>query len=124
VVTDQTLLANKAILDLRQQLPGAMNTRSEPVVRLNLAIALMHSKSWALARTELERVTLPAAPGVSSGTVQYLLGLCYDALGLPADAARAWKLAAADTTGLLTDDGPPVAEMAASKLAALERSRR
>jgi hypothetical protein len=124
VVTDQTLLANKAILDLRQQLPGAMNTRAEPVVRLNLAIALMHSKSWALARTELERVTLPAAPGISSGTVQYLLGLCYDALGLPADASRAWKLAAADATGLLTEDGPPIAEMAASKLAALERSRR
>jgi hypothetical protein len=124
VVTDQTLLANKAILDLRQQLPSAMNTRDEPVVRLNLAIALMHAKSWALARAELERVTLPAAPGISNGTVQYLLGVCYDALGLPADAAKAWKTAAADATGLLTEDGPPIAEMAASRLAALERSRR
>jgi hypothetical protein len=67
---------------------------------------------------------MPQGSGVSNGTVQYLLGLCYDALGLPADAARAWKVAAADTTGLLTDDGPPIADMAASRLAALERSRR
>jgi hypothetical protein len=124
VMSDQTLLANKAILDLRQRLPLAMNTRDEPVVRLNLAIALMHTRSWALARTELERVTMPQGSGVSNGTVQYLLGLCYDALGLPADAARAWKVAAADATGLLTEDGPPIADMAASRLAALERSRR
>jgi PDZ domain/PEGA domain len=124
VMSDQTLLANKAILDLRQRLPSAMNTRDEPVVRLNLAIALMHAKSWALARAELERVTMPQGPGISNGTVQYLLGLCYDALGLPADAARAWKVAAADATGLLTEDGPPIADMAASRLAALERSRR
>lgn len=124
VMSDQTLLANKAILDLRQRLPSAMNTRDEPVVRLNLAIALMHARSWALARAELERVNLPAGPGISNGTVQYLLGLCYDALGLPADAARAWKVAAADTTGLLTEDGPPIADMAAGRLAALERSRR
>jgi hypothetical protein len=125
VMSDQTLLANKAILDLRRRLPAAMNTRDEPVVRLNLAIALMHARSWALARAELERVTLPSqGPGISNGTVQYLLGLCYDALGLPNDAARAWKVAAADTTGLLTEDGPPIADMAASRLAALERGRR
>jgi hypothetical protein len=124
VMSDQTLLANKAILDLRQQLPSAMNTRDEPVVRLNLAIALMHARSWTLARAELERVTMPPGPGISNGTVQYLLGLCYDALGLPADAARVWKVAAADATGLLTEDGPPIADMAASRLAALERSRR
>jgi hypothetical protein len=124
VVSDQTLLANKAILDLRQRLPSAMNTRDEPVVRLNLAIALMHTRSWALARAELERVTMPQGPGISNGTVQYLLGLCYDALGLPNDAARAWKVAAADARGLLTEDGPPIADMAASRLAALERGRR
>ena len=124
VMSDQTLLANKAILDLRHRLPTAINTPEEPVVRLNLAIALMHAKSWAAARSELERVTLPSAPGISNGTVQYLLGLCYEALGLANDAARAWKTAAADTTGLLTEDGPPIADMAASKLAAFERSRR
>ena len=75
VMTDQTLLANKAILDLRQRLPTAINTAEEPVVRLNLAIALMHVKSWAAARAELERVTMPNAPGISNGTVQDLLGL-------------------------------------------------
>ena len=123
VVSDQTLLANKAVLDMRQLLTSAMNTADEPVVRLNLAIALMHVKSWAAARTELERVTLPTAPGISSGTVQYLLGLCYEALGVSADAARVWKTAAADPAGLLTEDGPPIAEMAASRLAALERRR-
>jgi hypothetical protein len=124
VVSDQTLLANKTILDLRRQLPAAINTKDEPVVRLNLAVALMRVKSWAAARAELERVTLPPGPGVSNGTVQYLLGLCYEALGLPADATRVWKVAAADKAGLLTEDGPPVADMAASRLAALERSRR
>jgi hypothetical protein len=124
VMSDQTLLANKAILDLRQRLTAGLNSAEEPIIRLNLAIALMHVKNWAAARTELERVSLPAGPGISNGTVQYLLGLCYEALGLPADAMRVWKVAAADTTGLLTEDGPPIAEMAATRIAALERSRR
>jgi hypothetical protein len=54
--------------------------------------------------------------------VQFLLGLAAERMGNRADAEAAWKAAAA-TTALLTEDGPPVKELAEARLAQLQRSR-
>src|SRR5262249_30149377 len=78
---DQTLLVNRTLLDLRSRLQTQGSPLDESVLRLNLAAALARIENWSEARTELQRVKLPDGPGVSNGTVQYLLGLCADKLG-------------------------------------------
>ncbi len=117
-MNDQSLLFNNLVLALRPRLaqsPAA--AMPDPVVRLNLAVALMRLGNWTDARNELSKVQLAAGPGVSNGTVQYLLGLCHEALGQMAEAEKAWHAAATDPESLLTDDGPLVKELAERKLA-------
>jgi hypothetical protein len=65
-------------------------------------------------------VKLPEGPGVGNGTVQYLLGLCADSLGNRAEAETAFKAAAASESWM-TEDGPPVKEMAEARLADLQK---
>jgi hypothetical protein len=115
-MNDQSLLFNNLVLALRASVTSAGGS-ADPVARLNLAVALMRLGNWSAARTELSKVQLAAGPGVSNGTVQYLLGLCHEALGQPADAERAWRAAATDADSLLTEDGPAVKELAERKLA-------
>ena len=117
---DQTLLANRIVVDLRNRLASSPNAAEEPVIRLNLAAALIRLESWGDAQAELQRIQLPDGPGVGKGTVQYLLGLCADKLGSRADAETALKAAAASDS-LLTENGPPVKELAEAKLAELQR---
>jgi hypothetical protein len=52
--------------------------------------------------------------------VQYLLGLCADRLGNRSEAEAAYRAAAASES-LLTEDGPPVRDLAQAKLAELQR---
>ncbi len=115
-MNDQSLPFNVLSITLRSRLsqPGAP---ADPVVRLNLAVALMRLGNWSEARAELSTTRMAAGPGVSNGTVQYLLGLCHAALGQPAEAEKAWRAAAADSESLLTEDGPSVKELAERKLA-------
>ncbi len=117
---DQTLLANRIVVDLRNRLASSPNPGDEPAIRLNLAAALIRLESWSDAQAELQKVTLPDGPGVGQGTVQYLLGLCADKLGSRADAETALKAAAASDS-LLTENGPPVKELAEAMLAELQR---
>lgn len=119
--TDRTLIFNKHIVDLRHRLTAA-KPEEEPIVRLNLGIALMGSASWAEARRELELVTLGEGPGIAAGTVQFLLGVCFEQLRLFPDAERAWRAAAA-SEALLSEDGPPVKDLAAEKLKAITGAR-
>jgi hypothetical protein len=120
--TDQTLLFNPILLNLRHQLASGANASNEPVLRLNIAIALMSLGNWADAKAELEKVQLPDGKGVGQGTVNYLLGLCNEALGQFGDAMKAWT-AARNSEANVTEDGPPVKELAAAKLAKLNGSR-
>ncbi len=113
-VADQLQRASKAIVELRTRLVGASGDEAS-VVRLNLAGALMQAGSWAEARAELGQVTLPEGAGVAAGTVQYLLGLCAEGLGQTAEARRHFEAAQA-SSAWLTEDGPPVAELAARRL--------
>ena len=60
---------------------------------------------------------------MSEGTVQYLLGLCYEQLRQFADAERAFRAAASIEGSLLTQDGPPVKELAEGRVRALAAAR-
>jgi tetratricopeptide (TPR) repeat protein len=119
---DQTLLVNHMLLDLRSRLQSPGNPVEDSVLRLNLAAALARIENWSEAKTELQRVKLADGPGVSNGTVQYLLGLCSDKLGNRADAETAYRAAIASES-LVTEDGPSVKELAEARLAELQRRR-
>lgn len=121
-MNDQMLMANRVLLDLRSRLSSPMPAGEEPIVRLNAAAALARLQAWSEARVELQKVTLPEGPGVGNGTVQYLMGLCAENLGNRIEAEAAWRVAAASQSWL-TDDGPPVKELAEAKLAELQRRR-
>jgi membrane-associated protease RseP (regulator of RpoE activity) len=116
-MNDQSLLFNNLVIVLRARLAQSPGGVPDPVVRLNLAVALMRLGSFEAARAELSKVQLTAGPGVSNGTVQYVLGLCYEALGQMAEAQQAWRAASTDADALLTEDGPFVKELAEAKLA-------
>jgi membrane-associated protease RseP (regulator of RpoE activity) len=120
---DQTLLVNRMLLDLRSRLQTPGNPVDDSVLRLNLAAALARVENWNEARMELQRVKLPDGPGVSNGTVQYLLGLCADKLGNRAEAETALAAAIA-SEALITEDGPSVKELAEARLNDLRRGRR
>jgi tetratricopeptide (TPR) repeat protein len=119
-VSDQTLLVNKTVVTLRARLSEAKDSAEQSIIRLNLATALVRLESWSEARTELQQVKLPDGPGVGTGTVQYLLGLCASRLGNRPEAETAFQAAAASNS-LLTEDGPPVKELAEARLAELRR---
>jgi hypothetical protein len=120
-ISDQTLLVNRTLVALRARLADATEPAEQSAIRLNLAAALAHLESWSDARSELQQVTLADGPGVGAGTVQYLIGLCAARLGNRADAEAAFKAAAA-SGNLLTEDGPPVKELAEARLAELTRT--
>jgi len=120
-MNDQSLLFNNLVIVLRARLAQSPGGASDPVVRLNLAVALMRLGNFEAARTELSKVQLTAGPGVSNGTVQYLSGLCYEALGQTAEAQQAWRAASTDADSLLTEDGPFVKELAEAKLAGTKK---
>jgi hypothetical protein len=123
-MTDETLIFNKLLVDFRRQLASAPGPLDQSVARLNLAVSLMRVGSWNEARAELEAVDLPDGGGVSAGTVQYLSGLCREALGQLAEAERAWRAAAASKDAMLTADGPLIRDLAEQKLADLARRLR
>ena len=119
-ISDQSLLVNAILVALRSRLLSPSDPTEEAVMRLNLAAALARVEAWSEAKTELQNVKLPEGSGVANGTVQYLLGLCADRMGNRADAEAAYRAAAASDS-LLTEDGPPVRELAQAKLAELQR---
>jgi hypothetical protein len=117
-VEDESWLFNVLIAGFRSRLA----VEDDPVVRLNLAVALMAVKNWAGALEELGRTTLPAGPGVSSGTVQFVTGECQAQLGRAEKAREAWQSVIGDSGSLLTEDGPAVSDLAKKRLATLGRT--
>ena len=119
-ISDQTLMVNRSLVILRAQLRDTVDPVEQASVRLNLAAALTRLESWNEAKSELRQVTLADGPGVGPGTVQYLLGLCNAGLGNRVEAEAAFTAAAA-SSNLLTEDGPPVNELAQARLTELRR---
>jgi hypothetical protein len=119
-LNDQSLLVNKILVDLRGRLQQPGDPVTDSVMRLNLAVALARVGAWTDARLELQRVKLNDGPGVSAGTVHYLLGLAAERMGNTAEAEAALKAAAA-STALISEDGLPVRDLAEARLQTLQR---
>ena len=119
-LVDQSLLINKILVDLRGRLEQPGDPITDSVMRLNLAVALARVGAWSAARLELQRVKLNEGPGVSAGTVQYLLGLAAERMGNTAEAEAAWRAAAASNASI-TEDGLPVKDLAEARLQGLQR---
>jgi hypothetical protein len=117
--TDRFLPANVTVAVLRAQLATTVDPAIQPVVRLNLAAALLRAGDSAEARALLQDTSLPPGPGVSAGTVQYLLGEAALAEGDQPAARRAWE-AASQAEGRLNIDGPTVRTLAQRALARLK----
>jgi hypothetical protein len=122
-LSEQGLLSNRILLDLRSRLADATDPFEQSVIRLNMAVALARVGDWSAAREELQRVKLTDQPGVGNGTVQYLLGLASESLGNRAEAEAAFK-AAAGSESLLTEEGPSVKELAEAKLVEMQKPAR
>jgi len=106
--------ANVALIDLRARLRRAGGLE-EAAIHLNLAALLMRLASWNAAVAELQQVKLPDTSGVSNGTVQYMLGRCWDALGRAAEAQQAFAGAGKVAGSTLGEDGPLISELVAVK---------
>jgi tetratricopeptide (TPR) repeat protein len=117
-LNDPSLLYNKVMMDLRQQVEGYPGTETAAFARLNLAICAMHFGDFAAAHEHLlkARTELPARPGLSQGTALYYLGLALERLGYKKEAVDAYRAAAGfkDAT-LFNNDGPSVAPLAARR---------
>jgi tetratricopeptide (TPR) repeat protein len=114
-LTADSGLANISLLDLRTRLSEATGLEST-AIRLNIAGALMRAGQHAAALEELQAIKLPDGPGFSNASVQYLIGLCHDALGHAAEARQAWDAASRAPRAILSDDGPLISELAARRL--------
>jgi hypothetical protein len=117
--SDRFQPANVTVAALRALLATTTDPELQPIVRLNLAAALLRAGDSAEALALLKDTTLPAGPGVSAGTVLYLLGEAALAQGDQASARQAWE-SASQAEGRLTDDGPSVRALASRALARLK----
>ena len=81
---------------------------------LNLAVALLRLGQHELAaRAVLPRAEPPDVAGVSHGTALYLLGVAYERMGKPVQAAAAFRGASGSPEATLDDlEGPPLAPAA------------
>ncbi len=117
---EPTLLYNKVMMDLRQQVEGYPGTEQAAFARLNLALCSMHFLEFATAHEHLTKAKaeLPQRPGLSQGTALYYMGVALDRLNYRPQAIEAFKAAAAqkDAT-LFNNDGPAVAPLAARRSA-------
>jgi tetratricopeptide (TPR) repeat protein len=117
-LNDPSLLYNKVMMDLRQQVEGYPGTEAAAFARLNLAVCAMHFGDFAAAHEHLlkARTELPQRPGISQGTALYYLGLALERLGYKKEAMEAYRAAAAAKDATLFDnDGPAVAPLAARR---------
>jgi tetratricopeptide (TPR) repeat protein len=122
-LNDPTLLYNKVMMDLRQQRDGYPGTETAALAGLNLGLCAMHFDDFAAAREYLlaaaakpELGGLQVRPGISQGTALYYLGLAWERLGYPKEAAASYREAAAfKEATLFNNDGPAVAPLAARR---------
>ena len=115
-LADTHLLYNGLLLSLRNRLRDAKLAIDTTAARLNLAIVEMRLGRWREASENLQLLRLPDGGGVSGGTVAYLLGLCYEALGRRPEETASFTAAAKSTNAMLSLQGPRTAPLAEEKL--------
>ena len=119
-LNDPSLLYNKVMMDLWQQVEGYPGTEGAAFARFNLALCAMHFGDFAAAHSHLIKAKseMPQRPGLSQGTALYYLGFALESLGTEyrKEAAEAYRAAAGfkDAT-LFNNDGPAVAPLAARR---------
>lgn len=117
-LNDPTLLYNKVMMDLRQQVEGYPGTETAAFARFNLGICAMHFGDFAAAHEHFLKAKpeLPSRPGLSRGSAAYYLAVALERLGYKREAAEAYKSAATfkDAT-LFNNDGPALAPLAARR---------
>lgn len=117
-LNEPSLLYNKVMMDLRQQVEGYPGSEAAAYARLNLAICAMHFGDFAAAHEHLLKAKgeLPQRPGISQGTALYYLGVALERLGYKKEALDAYRGAAgAKDATLFNNDGPAVAALAARR---------
>jgi membrane-associated protease RseP (regulator of RpoE activity) len=117
--TDRFMPSNAIVAVLRSRLAGATEPEDQAVVQLNLGAALLRAGDAQGARSALEKASLPPGPGVSKGTVEYLLAEAAEAAGDRGAAALAYQ-SAAQAEGRLSADGPLVKSLATRALERLK----
>ena len=115
-VRDPALLPNRALLDLQDAVRSPVVGVQSMAASINLALVHMRLGNWDDALAAIKDVQLLDGPGVSAGTVAYLNGLAYEALGRAPDATAAFTKAAASPQARLWYEGPLVAPLARTKL--------
>lgn len=117
-LNEPSLLYNKVMMDLRQQVEGYPGSEAAAYARLNLAICAMHFGDFAAAHEHLLKAKgeLPQRPGISQGTALYYLGVALERLGYKKEALDAYRgAAAAKDATLFNNDGPAVTSLAARR---------
>jgi hypothetical protein len=116
-LNDSSILYNRQMMDLRQQVEGYPGTEAAALARLNLALCAMHFRDYVAAHDHLlkARDELPQRAGLSQGTALYYLGLSLERLNYMNDARAAYRAAAATAATVIDNDGPSVAELAARR---------
>ena len=115
-VRDPALLANRALLDLQDAVRSPVVGVQSMAASINLALVHMRLGNWDDALAAIKDVQLLDGPGVSAGTLAYLNGLAYEALGRAPDATAAFTKAAASPQARLWYEGPLVAPLARTRL--------
>ena len=115
-VRDPALLPNRALLDLQDAVRSPVVGVQSMAASINLALVHMRLGNWDDALAAIKDVQLLDGPGVSAGTLAYLNGLAYEALGRAPDATAAFTKAAASPQARLWYEGPLVAPLARTKL--------
>ena len=101
---DQTLLFNPLSVALRSRLATA-SPADQPIVRLNLGVALMRLGDYGGAQEQFEAVKLSPGPGSRRELSSICSAWRSRAWAMPPRRQRAWQAAAA-SEAWLTDDGP------------------
>lgn len=117
-LNEPSLLYNKVMMDLRQQVEGYPGSEAAAYARLNLAICAMHFGDYAAAHEHLLKAKgeLPQRPGISQGTALYYLGVALERLGYKKEALDAYRgAAAAKDATLFNNDGPAVTSLASRR---------
>ena len=105
------MLYANLVSEMRHRSLLASTPEEKNVALLNLGLAYMHFGKYERAIEEtFGKIDLPKGPGISYGTVQYYLGICYRKIGREGRAREAFRNAAKQTGSTLgSHDGPLVA---------------
>ena len=131
-LNDPSLLYNKVMMDLRQEMEGYRGSERAALAKLNLGLCAMHFEDFASALGYFQKATdkpeqggLPPRAGISLGTAHYYVGVAWERLDYSrykTDAATAYREAAGyKEATLFNNDGPSIAPIAERRAAALGR---